>query len=105
MTAKTMSFCASARPASGFGGEEDDLPNRPTDRGTLLVALAFAGCASREVPASFPPSSPASDKAGEAPPAVVTASLDAERDEADPHAKHGATNKADAGHHGGHHGH
>jgi hypothetical protein len=83
------------------------MPFRPTDRGALLVALVFAGCASREVPASFPPSSPASDRAGEAPPAVVTASLDAEPplpdDDADPHAKHGATDSG-AGH-GGHRGH
>lgn len=84
------------------------MPDRPTDRGTLLIALAFAGCASREVPASFPPSSPSSDKAGEAPPAVVTASLDAEPplpgDEPDAPAKPGEKSER-AGHHGGHHGH
>lgn len=89
---------------------------RPTAREALLAALAAAcgGCASREVPASFPPSSAASERAGEAPPAVVTASLDAEPplsdDEAGTHAEHGPSTRDASGptptqHGGGHHGH
>lgn len=75
---------------------------RPGARAALLVALgaSFLGCASRRVPGSFPPSSAASDRAGEAPPAVVTASLDAE-----PPLPGDATDRSAPAHHGGaHHG-
>lgn len=76
---------------------------RPAGRTAYLAALGVlcAGCASRSVPASFPPSSASSDKAGEAPPAMVTVSLDTE-----PHADRGPAEKnaippIGAGHHGG----
>ena len=65
-------------------------------------SLLAAGCASRRVPASFPPSSAASDQASEAAPAVVTRSLDTEAPWSDHAVPEGATHAPERTHHHGH---
>lgn len=79
------------------------LNSRPSACASVMIAsiVSLAGCASRTVPESSPPSSAASDRAGEAPPAVVTASLDAEPPlDAEP----GEEPAGHEHHGGGHHG-
>lgn len=85
---------------------------RLTACNALLAVLGAgcAGCASRSVPASFPPSSPSSERADEAPPAAVTTALDAEpplpEETAPLHrdhgpARHDTSESPGAAHHGG----
>ena len=82
-----------------------------TPHAFAAVAITLAGCASREVPASYPSDSPASEKAQEAPKASLTRALDADPVEASstPLSDAGdaavAQEQAPGAQHEGHHGH